>query len=456
MAPILAASRAPLVARTLGAVVLAAVAVGLGWTVAEIHPLAPLALVVGVGVAVFGATHPFGLLLLFLAVLLTRPHDFYPALRPLQLARLAAVGAMGLFVAGKVIRRDASIADVRQQHWFLLLALGALVSAVLGTGRGWSIAFYKDVFVKLAILYVLILNLVDSPRRASIFQVAVALCTGYLGYFAFAAKLAGTADIEGSRAAFVGILGDPNDLALTLLMTIPFCYSAWRRSHGLARLFFFGLLFLHVAGLVATQSRGGMLGLVAASYVLLKDRVQNKALVLTLVLGVGGVFLAAAGLSSRATVSDNGIDASAQGRLDAWKAAGQMFKSNPVWGVGIDMFAWQYPNFAPPEAWDRRPKETHNTYLKALAETGLMGAVPLFMLLWLTWKGAGRLQALSRGPPAYEGLEAAVLESQQANLTGVLVSAFFLSQCWTWFPYILIGFVSALQRIYLSDEEVQA
>ncbi|MCA9560223.1 MAG: O-antigen ligase family protein [Myxococcales bacterium] len=440
--------RSALVAQLLGAFLLGAVAWALGYLVVAIHPLAPLALVVGVAGAVLGATHPFGLLLIFLAVLLTRPHDFYPALKALQLAKLTAVGSLGLFVAGKMMRRDLSIADAPQVRWFGYLLGGVLVSVVLGTNRGFSFAFFKDVFVKIAILYLLITNLVDSPKRAVIFQTAVALCTGYLGFYAYRAKLTGTADIEGSRAAFVGILGDPNDLALTLLMSVFFCFAAWRRSRGPLRLFFFALLFLHIAGLIATQSRGGMLGLVAASYVFFKDRVKNKALVLAAVIGVGGLFLVAAGLKSRATVSSDGIDASAQGRLDAWKAAGRMFVRSPAWGVGVEMFAWQYPNYAW-DAWDQRPKETHNMYLKALAETGLLGFVPFAMLLWLTWRSAGLLQVRSsRAPP--DSLERAVLESQQANLTGLLVSAFFLSQCWTWFPYILVGFVTALERIYLQ------
>jgi pimeloyl-ACP methyl ester carboxylesterase len=47
--------------------------------------------------------------------------------------------------------------------------------------------------------------------------VIVSACAG-LGAYALHAKITGTATIEGSRAALVGYLGDPNDLAMTLLM----------------------------------------------------------------------------------------------------------------------------------------------------------------------------------------------------------------------------------------------
>jgi putative inorganic carbon (hco3(-)) transporter len=416
-----------------------------GWLGAlggTVHPFAPVLLVGGVWLVVVGATRPFLLLLLFLVVLLTRPHDFYPVLGRIQLAKLCAAGALALTLLSKLIQRDLSFADSPQLRWFVALSGAALLSALLSGDSAGAVASYKDGFLKIAILYVLILNLVDRPRRAVALQVTVALCVAFLGLYAFKARLTGTAVIEGSRAAFVGILGDPNDLALALLMGVPFCYLAWRDSRGLVRGAFGVMLFAILAGLVSTQSRGGFMGFGVAAYLLFRHKFRSR-LVSAAVMGVALVGLVTvAGLKSRATVSQTGIDASAQGRLDAWKAGGRMLLAHPLLGVGFDRFAPYYLSYAG-DVWERRPKETHNTFIKVAAEVGLLGFIPFMMLCGLSWREARRVAA-ARAPP---GLWRAAREALPATLAGVFTAAFFLSQSWGWFIYILMALVAAIGRI---------
>ncbi len=434
------------------ALIAAPIAVAVGLTAGAVHPLAPVAAVLGGALVIACLRSPFLCLLIFTALLYTRAMDFLPALAPFNLARLAALGALGLTFANKALGRDLSWAYSRQNRWMAALVLGVLLSCPKSSMPVWSMTVFKDLFVKIAILYVLILNLVDDERRAVVLQTVLAACTSFLGGYAIYAKYAGLATIEGSRAGAAGLLGDPNDLALALLTTMPFLVLAVRYTRGLKRLGFALMLTCGFMGLIFTQSRGGMLAFCAGMYMLFRTRINRGVLI----VGVAGALLgmaAMAGVSSRATVATHGksIDASAQNRLDAWHAALRIFRHKPLLGVGFDTFPMNYPNYAV-NAISYRMVHTHNTWLQVLAETGLAGFVPFMVLLWLTVQ-AGRRVERATGPP---GVARAMRESQLSNFMALLAAAFFLSQAWNWFLYVQIGLLASLDRVVearLKEEE---
>ena len=89
--------------------------------------------------------------------------------------------------------------------------------------------------------------------RIELGEVEVALCR--------LEGVTGAVAVEGSRAAFVGLLGDPNDLALILLSFAPFALEAALCNQGKTR-FRFGFVYaVLVIGVLTTQSRGGLLGI---------------------------------------------------------------------------------------------------------------------------------------------------------------------------------------------------
>ena len=432
-------------------VAVTAAAAALGLLAGMVHPLAPVALIIGSWIVIGGVSSPFVTLLFFVIVLLTRPAEFVPALAPLQVAKLCALGSLGLFVLGKLIRRDVSWATSRQNRWILLLAGAVTVCSLLGTNSAMSMQIVQDVFLKILILYLLVLNLVDTPRRAIALQIAIALADAFLGAYAIYAKVTGIATIEGSRAGAVGLLGDPNDLALTLLMGFPFLLSAFIETKGARRAAFTVLLALVFGGIIATQSRGGILGLGAGLFFLLKHRIKSKIVVYGAV-GVALVgMIAVMGVKERQGLTSSGVDESAQGRLDAWQAGLRMFKAHPLFGVGVEQFPSNYLNYVV-NAVDWHQKATHNAYIQALAETGLAGIIPFLTLLGFTVRAASKLPK-EKVP---RGLEHALLSAQLPNIVGVLVSAFFLSMAWNWFLYILIAQMAAYERIYgsVSDTEI--
>jgi O-antigen ligase len=59
-------------------------------------------------------------------------------------------------------------------------------------------------------------------------------------------------------------------------------------------------------------------------------------------------------------------------RLVNWTVAWEIFKENPIWGVGLGNFGVFFPDFAPGD-WQNLTGHAHNYYLNVLAEGGAMG-----------------------------------------------------------------------------------
>ena len=82
------------------------------------------------------------------------------------------------------------------------------------------------------------------------------------------------------------------------------------------------------------------------------------------------------------------FDSSAQTRIDLWSDAMELFKRNPITGTGFQTYSYmgRVGTF----------RDTHNYYVKVLAETGLVGLALFLLLLWkLTRAGTALFFAVS-------------------------------------------------------------
>jgi len=73
------------------------------------------------------------------------------------------------------------------------------------------------------------------------------------------------------------------------------------------------------------------------------------------------------------------FDSSAQGRLDIWEYALEMFKSSPIFGVGFRTFGYV------------KNIDTHNNFVKILAELGLIGFCIYLVLYFIAFKSGWQL-----------------------------------------------------------------
>jgi putative inorganic carbon (HCO3(-)) transporter len=107
------------------------------------------------------------------------------------------------------------------------------------------------------------------------------------------------------------------------------------------------------------------------------------------------------------------LDHSAEVRVDLWEEAGGMIRANPVLGVGFDTYA--YTSHA------HNYKDSHNYFIKVLAETGVVGLLLFLWLLARIFQVGHRLFRCARDPFLGSlglGLAAWVVCSAVANLFG--------------------------------------
>ncbi|MHC8510247.1 MAG: O-antigen ligase family protein [Rhodospirillales bacterium] len=403
-------------------------------------------------------SRPLVFVLGFLVFSFFRIHEVFPALYPLKIPLLLSLAALTSLVwdiwAGRVKPYWS-----RELSAFLFLFAAVALGALLAENRAAAWHALSSVYAKIAVMVFAIAWLTaDKAAFKAVMRVVLA-AGACVAAAALYNKFMGIGLVEGSRVTIgrdIGsMLGDPNDLSLVLLFPASFALAAVLNP-GPGRLEKFAaavVLALTLAAVIATQSRGGLLGFAAVAGVFAWTRVKSKALLITAgALGLAALF-AAAGISDRASggAAETGLGASAKGRLAAWDAALRMALANPLLGVGIDNFKLNYWEYV--RIWDGRIRAVHSTWLGVLAETGVSGFTlftVMFVLAMRRMRGA--LRYFSAAGPDHASARI-MAEAVLGGLAGFAVSGAFLTMGFTWPVYILVALAAAAGRYMETAQE---
>ena len=165
-----------------------------------------------------------------------------------------------------------------------------------------------------------------------------------------------------------------------------------------------------MVGLLASQSRGGLMGFVLSAAVLLVvlRRRLLTGLLTTAVVGFGLAWVDLSGVV--AGFESRSIKAS---RLDLWQDALRLVPDFPILGAGLNAFGTAFSRYQ--TIWRGSwVGEAHNEYLQVLVDTGVLGVVLAVPFLGLLLRNA--LRAARRGRPLDAGFLAALLGSALHNL----------------------------------------
>lgn len=180
--------------------------------------------------------------------------------------------------------------------------------------------------------------LITKPSQLAQMSKAIIFAGLLIGLVALQNAANGIDLVEGTRVSIgrsIGsVLGDPNDLALVLMFPLAFTVSQLMEKHSPKHLRLFALITCLVLffAIIETQSRGGLLGSLSVFAYFAFKHIKSKTLVLVLGAIAAIVLYAFAGISGRESggAAEDGIDASAMGRLYAWEAAFKMALHHPV------------------------------------------------------------------------------------------------------------------------------
>ncbi len=208
---------------------------------------------------------------------------------------------------------------------------------------------------------------------------------------------------------------------------------------------------IRLVAVIATQSRGGLLGTLAIFGVLALMKIRSKTLIISLGVIAALLLYFVAGISDRASggAAEAGIDASAMGRLYAWQAAYRMALSNPFTGVGLNNFYSNYFYYS--SHWDGLNHAVHSTWFGVLAETGILG-LTIFVGFIISLIRTARNTILRIKNQPCPASVTTMAYAVYAGLIGTAVSGTFLTQGFNWPIYILAALTICVAQIACQNE----
>jgi hypothetical protein len=318
----------------------------------------------------------FALFLAVVAIQFIRPNDLIPALGSIPLYLIAVVLCI-LFSWHKML--GLLSARGLQECPVLAFGIGILLVSIISNTARRQFTFGIDFaagFSKVLIFYLLLLAIVDTPRRFRQFlaslipiiaiPIIVVMCHfyGYVHIEAF--DRPENPDPSLRRMSGAGNFGDPNDICEILnCATIFTLCSLFNRDGGCSRVVWILPLGLFGRALSLTQSRGGFLAALAGLLVLLRARFRGAK---WLVMAALGLLLMFVGFAGRQT----SIDASqgtAQGRIQGWNIAFSLMQRSPLnllIGTGFGQLQMHTTHVA------------HNGFIQLYTELGFFGGTLLF------------------------------------------------------------------------------
>ena len=354
-------------------------------------------------------------------------------------------------------------------------AFGAAMLAGMPTSfwPGGSVGVFLDIYVKLLLIFVLLAATLDRPERLDQLTFLVVVFSGYIALRAVVDGVRGTNLVEGGRVggSVRGIFGNPNDLALNMVVFLPFALVWLFREHAsLLRRGIAGLCaVLMLATIVFTRSRGGALGLAAMVMVLAIGSLRLKPAIAaaTLAAVILAAPLAPGSFWERMeSIADAEKDAtgSRQARLDLLKEAWNVFVDHPVLGIGLGQFVNYDPN-GRREAWN----VTHNALLQVATELGVVGLAPFLFLLvsgaraalearWHALRGTAASGRRGGGPgtpagtPMRDERLVAAATAVGPSLVGWFVCALFASVALNWTLYYVLAITAAARDIARREQ----
>jgi len=383
-------------------------------------------------------TVAFLLTIAYVVLEYARPQDTIGFLKVLKLSLIVS-GMLAFFLW----RQSRRVPWFRPQIVLLTVIVGYMTLWVpFATNNYWALKNLL-VFLQTYIFVLSFVTFVDSePRLRHFFMVFIAA-----GLFQAAWGIWHGGTGTGYFQA------DENDFALSMCMILPFTLMMMSVVKGWwARSLCWVTGLMCVAAVVVSNSRGGFVGLVITSgMMVLMHRQRFRFAVAG---AIGAVVLAFAAPSSywdeMRTITDEG--GTRQDRIELWEIAAEVYRDNPIFGVGPGNINWVLNDYQDYDSETRMfgGRAVHSLYYTLLPELGTVGTLLFLGVLYFGGRDIGRVIRARRRETDVP-LDA-YARATACSITAYLVCGIFLSVLWYPHFYVLTAIALAVMRV----QEVQS
>ena len=284
-----------------------------------------------------------------------------------------------------------------QEILLIIFSLIIWLSLPLGLGVNDGMLFAIKMS-KVTIILLLASHIITDLKKYRIFIWVLIISGFYLGYETYNAPQG----MFGGGRFQSGIGGsdfrDGNFLGAHFAMLLPFIGVEFIRGNWKSKLICLVSCAFVVNSIILTRSRGVFLAIAVGVVAAFLFSIHGKRLKISILLCIGilGMFsLTDSGFWTRMQTietNESKMDSASMGRILAWKAAVSMVSDYPL-GIGVGNFTKYVGQHDP----DIPGVDTHNTFLRCLAELGIQGFVVLALLIANAFRILERLRKQVKG-----------------------------------------------------------
>ncbi|MBV1871592.1 MAG: O-antigen ligase family protein [Gammaproteobacteria bacterium] len=392
---------------------------------------------------------PFVLVLLLVALEYLRPQDFFPFLMPFRIPGLVALMLIIYWLLNERITSLFRYPLTKLNMYFLFLT-GISVMYAVNTFYPYKI-FFQEILITASVVMptILIVNSVDRVRKFLSFWVLVHLVLALIVLS------------KGGRGPG-GFLSDENDVALALIMGLPYAAYMYGYEKRKKYKFLFGLTaVVSVLAIAVSFSRGGFLGLVCVlAFMWLISKNKSKYLLISMLMVViaGSTLLTVLpeGYFDEMKTSTDAGTGTGHHRIMSWDIGLQMFYRNPVLGVGAGNYPWnveRYENFS--EIWRSANtrsfsgRQSHSLYFTLIPEFGLLGIILYLVIFRRMYK---IIRPIAKSDPSEVDKELIVFAKAIAvSIVGFLSAGAFISVLFYPHFWHLIANITVVANVYAAN-----
>jgi len=377
--------------------------------------------------------------IVYLVIEYLRPQSMYAILSGLPLAQIAIIGSIISFVLER-----RKLANYNFQNILILLFLfWMFVSYLFSIDRESSWQPLVD-FIKVIVVYFLLINIINEKQR--LYWFAVVLILIHLKFSQFLTRgmlLRGIGLGKSGLYAGAGLLSNPGDLATALATVFGISYYLAKLDH--ARLFnFFKVQWLFIAGaitipigIIASNTRGALLA-IAVSSLGIVHKSKRKFLAVLLLILAGFVLIALIPNWERYQQTGTDADTTTQIRTRLLRISLQMLEEYPWTGGGPNNFVFVDKSFSSSE---KVKLVQHNIYLQAATELGYPGLLLFVAIILGCFYNHRKTRRILIEKKLDDSFLHALSHGLDISIIGFMVSAFFVSVLYypIFWIFVIIG-----------------
>jgi O-antigen ligase len=385
----------------------------------------------------------------YLFVEYVRPQSIIPAIDFLPWASLFLM----LSLIGAVLDPSVKWVKAPVNKWMILYLVVVFLSIIGADHKDVSYKFLDGIYTWV-IIYFLIINIVNTPKRLFIF----------LGVFVIASfKISLSLAITWAKRGFAftswGLMGPPgffqnsSELVIQMSVFFPVAYViAVQLKPHVPKWGFYILALMPITAamvILGASSRGGQMALAVQMLLMFYKQIfRIKTLIpVAIVFAAAFHFLPE---EQKQRFSETGTDKTSLQRLYYWEKGVEMLNENPFFGVGYYNFAPNFGERYPELVLFGNAQLPHNIFVQVGADLGYTGLFVYMMLVANSFFFArkyeyelgGRINLMAKLPWAFN-----------ISVIGFFVAGQFVSVVYYPFLWIHLAFVGVLRNVSARSVE---